>query len=157
MGRGVAGAIAFSGGLPLKESVKEEINKNKSPFKKGDVFISSSGFMNKRGIKNVYHAVTMDYPGGITDIETICKLTQKVFDLAIANGVKSIALPGLGCGIGRLDVNSIANKIAQIALRYEGQININIVDANPNYINAFKKHLKIQAIFEDQFVEKEKE
>jgi len=142
MGAGVAGAIARAGGQPLLDSVTEVVKKS-GPFKTGQVYISNSGFLLKRGIQKVYHAVTMDYPGGNTPLDTIAPLLRLVFDTALKNGVESIAFGGMGCGIGGLSKSQVAKVMATVVESYHDQLKIVVVDMNPEFIEAFKQNTSI--------------
>lgn len=150
MGRGVAGAIAFSAGVSnqhngtnIKEIVKKVIEEE-GPFQLGDVYVSDSGLLKRRGIKYIYHAVTMQFPGGITPIRCISPLLKKVLDKALLNNLESIAFGGLGCGIGGLDKSEVALRMASVAQEYHNRIKITVVDTSEEFINSFKKHINIK-------------
>jgi O-acetyl-ADP-ribose deacetylase (regulator of RNase III) len=143
MGAGLAGAIARSGGDLLREAVRKVVDENGSPFQVGEVYISDSGLLKRRGVKEIYHAVTMQFPGGRTSLDTVPKLLRSVLDTAMKNGLKSIAFGGLGCGIGGLDKSQVAMRMASIAEQYNGQIEITVVDQNPDFVEAFKKCVSV--------------
>lgn len=156
MGAGVAGAIAKSAGtsqsqfgVNIHEIVAEVVDKE-GPFESGDVYISNSGLLMRRGIKYIYHAVTMKYPGGFCSISTVDKLTNRVINRALENNLKSIAMGGLGCGIGGLDKETVAKKMASICEGYAQQIDIHIVDISEKFIEAFKKNCSINLQTHDQ-------
>ncbi len=142
MGAGVAGAIARSGGLLLLENVNRVVDES-GPFNLGDVYISDAGLLKRRGVKFVYHAVTMKFPGGRTSIGTIEPLLKKVLDTAIANDLKSIAFGGFGCGIGGLSKEEVAKRMAHISQGYNASIDIYVVDTREDFINEFKNNLSI--------------
>ena len=143
MGKGVAGAIARSGGDLLKSHVKNII-KDQGPFKRGQVYVSDAGLLKRRGIKLVYHAVTMDFPGGYTSYSTVCEVLKNTLDKAISDGIKSIALGGLGCGIGGLDKAIVAQQMAVIIQSYSDRLDITVVDKNFEFIDSFKKSLSVE-------------
>jgi O-acetyl-ADP-ribose deacetylase (regulator of RNase III) len=132
MGRGVAGAVAFAGGKALTDDVWR-ICKAGS-YKEGDCYISMPGELGKRGITAIYHAVTMEYPGGRTSLEFVGKAMRNTLDAAIRNGVKHIAFPGLGTGVGALNLKSVAIKMTEIARSYEDKIDITICDNNAQFV-----------------------
>jgi O-acetyl-ADP-ribose deacetylase (regulator of RNase III) len=148
MGAGVAGAIAKSAGYSDSKfsvdihKIVRDVIKSQGPFEAGDVYISDSGLLKRRGINYLYHAVTMKYPGGLCSISTVDKLTRNVCETAIANNLKSIAMGGLGCGIGGLDVESVANRMSSLVISYINNIDVYIVDINPNFIKAFKQNFE---------------
>lgn len=150
MGAGVAGAIAKSAGLSkethgtnILEIVKKVVQ-SEGPFDVGDVYISDSGLLKRRGIKFIYHAVTMKYPGGLCSVGIVEKLTKKVIEKAIANDLKSIAICGLGCGIGGVDATIAGKIMSNILTGYNSLIEINIVDANKKFIDACKNQINIK-------------
>lgn len=134
MGAGVAGGIARSGGELLKKSVKEACNQKGKPFDQGDIYISDSGLMKRLGIKKVYHAVVMKYPGGPTSFDIVNKLCRSVISLAMKNEVKSIAFPGLGTGIGRLDKRIVAANMTRILESYSDSIDVTLTDLDDAFI-----------------------
>ena len=149
MGAGVAGAIARSAGLSdspngvnIRKIVKEVVD-NSGPFDVGDVYISDSGLMKRLGVKKIYHAVTMKFPGGRTSLGTIGPLLRNVLETAISNGGKSIAFGGLGCGIGGLSKEEVAREMALVSQEYNGRISIHVVDMNEGFIEEFKKNLSV--------------
>lgn len=142
MGAGVAGAIARSGGDLLRENVGKVVEQE-GPFQVGDVYVSDAGLLKRRGVTYIYHAVTMQFPGGRTSLGTIPNLLRRVLDKAIASGLQSIAFGGLGCGIGGLDKTEVAHRMAVVAQEYDQRIKIQVVDTNEDFIEAFKKCLSI--------------
>jgi O-acetyl-ADP-ribose deacetylase (regulator of RNase III) len=133
MGRGVAGAIAAAGGKKLTDDVWRICKSNS--YKEGDCYISSSGELGKRGIQAIYHAVTMVYPGGRTSLDFVGKAMRATLDAAIQNGIKSIAFPGLGTGVGALNPKSVAIKMTTIAKAYEDKIDITICDIDEQFVS----------------------
>lgn len=144
MGAGVAGAIARSGGDLLRANVKKVVDEG-GPYEAGDLYISDAGLLKRRGVKFVYHAVTMKFPGGYTSLGTIGSLLRKVLETAISTGQKSIALGGLGCGIGRLSKQEVAKRMAHISQDYDAQIEITVIDTSEEFIKAFLDNLSIKA------------
>lgn len=150
MGAGVAGAIARSAGISKQHhgtnilEIVKEVVKNEGPFDVGDVYISDSGLLKRRGIKYIYHAVTMRYPGGLCSLSVIERLTKKVIERAIENDLKSIAICGLGCGIGGVD-SEVAGKImSNILIGYRPYIKIVVVDLNTKFIEAVKTQINFK-------------
>jgi O-acetyl-ADP-ribose deacetylase (regulator of RNase III) len=64
----------------------------------------------------------MTYPGSLCSIGVVPKLTEKVMELAIENNVRSIALCGLGCGIGGLMYEDVAKSMSSVVSSYAGKI-----------------------------------
>lgn len=143
MGAGVAGAIARSGGDLLRQAVKKVVDNNGMSFQTGDLYISDAGLLKRRGVKEIYHAVTMQYPGGRTTLGTIPALLARVLETAIANKIESIAFGGLGTGIGGLDKTEVAKRMAHVSQDYAGQIKMHVVDLDAGFIESFKQNLSI--------------
>jgi len=144
MGSGVAGAIARSGGDLLKENVAKVVREG-GPYEAGELYISDAGLLKRRGVKLVYHAVTMKFPGGQTSLNLIGDLLRKVLETAISTGQKSIAFGGLGCGIGRLNKEEVAKRMAHISQDYDAKIDITVIDINEGFVREFLKNLSIKA------------
>ncbi len=132
MGAGVAKSIALAGGQELVDEVKFKC-KLEGGYRAGSFFTSTSG--NMKNFKKVYHAVTMDYPGGMTSLEIIKQCVIKTLDQAIVDGITSIAFPGLGTGIGKLDAKIALETMFHIFLQYEEKIDIYFIDVNRKIID----------------------
>lgn len=137
MGKGVAGAIGQAGGPELRNAVRRICEAN-GGYKEGDCYISPSGDLANRGIKAVYHAVTMEYPGGPTSTHIVAQAMRNTLNAAVANGVKSIAFPGLGTGVGQLNPQQVASIMVSIAESYAPSIAITIIDIDKVFIDCAK-------------------
>jgi O-acetyl-ADP-ribose deacetylase (regulator of RNase III) len=99
MGGGVAGAIRKTGGAEIEaEAVK------KGPIAIGEAVATGAGRL-KAGY--VIHAavMAMDFK---TDAEKIRRATRSSLEAADRLGVKSLAFPALGTGVGRFPVTEAA-------------------------------------------------
>ncbi|MEJ7556295.1 MAG: ADP-ribose-binding protein [Aquificaceae bacterium] len=94
MGGGVAGVIKRFGG---EEIEKEAVSK--APIPVGSAVLTSAG---KLPFKGVIHAPTMEEPAMETTEEKVRKAVRAVLELADRMGFESIAMPGMGTGVGRL-------------------------------------------------------
>ena len=143
-GAGVAGAIARSGGDAIKNAAKKAYTDNGKPFEPGEVYITDAGLMKRLGIEVVYHGVVMKFPGGPTSLEIVSKVCRNIIHLCMINGVKSIAFPGLGTGIGRLDVRSVAKRMVSILEPYSDSTDITLTDLNGSFISSVREFLKAE-------------
>jgi O-acetyl-ADP-ribose deacetylase (regulator of RNase III) len=111
MGGGVAGAIKRAGGKVIEdEAVKQ------APIPIGEALVTRAGRLNA---KYVIHAAVMgmDFQ---TDAEKIQKATHNSLVQAVEFGIKSIAFPALGTGVGgfpmdecaRIMINEVHNFIS---------------------------------------------
>jgi len=109
MGGGVAGAIKRKGG----QSIQEEANKI-SPIPVGEAAVTGAGNLKA---KYVIHAVTMalDFK---TDEETIRQSTANTLNRAEEYKIKAIAFPALGCGVGRLPIETAAKVMSQVVFSH---------------------------------------
>jgi len=138
MGAGLAGALARSGGKLLREEAREHCKKY-GPFPAGSCYETDPGLLKRRGIRKIYHAVTMDFPGQASSIENVVNSLQATLTRALIAGIESIAIPGLGTGIGGLDTTQVAQRMVSVLKPYRGQMQIIIIDRNKDFIEAFKK------------------
>lgn len=94
LGTGVAGAIAKRGGGEIQEECHEIVRKG-GPLKVGGAAITGAGNLQAR---YVIHAAAMgDSP--VTP-ESIRNATRSALELAESHGIRSLAFPVLGTGIG---------------------------------------------------------
>jgi O-acetyl-ADP-ribose deacetylase (regulator of RNase III) len=111
MGGGVAGAIKRAGGKVIEdEAVK------KGPIPIGEAIITKAGNLNA---KYVIHAAVMgmDFQ---TDAEKITKSTRNSLLRANELGIKSIAFPALGTGVGGFPLDECA-RIMNEEVVYHGK------------------------------------
>jgi O-acetyl-ADP-ribose deacetylase (regulator of RNase III) len=92
MGGGVALAIKAAGGEVIE---KQAIAK--APIPVGTAISTSPG---KLHTGFVIHAPTMEQPAQIIPPENVVKATYAALDLGTRLGAKSIAIPGMGTGVG---------------------------------------------------------
>jgi O-acetyl-ADP-ribose deacetylase (regulator of RNase III) len=94
LGTGVAGAIAQRGGGEIQEECHEIVRKD-GPLEVGGAAITGAGNLKAR---YVIHAAAMgDLP--VTP-ESIRNATRSALELAESHGIKSLAFPVLGTGVG---------------------------------------------------------
>jgi len=98
MGGGVAGAIKRRGGREIEEEAME-----KGPVPIGDAVFTSAG---RLGCRYVIHAPTVEEPGGSSSLENVSKAMKAALRTAEYLKISSIAFPGMGTGVGGLDVRS---------------------------------------------------
>ena len=94
MGGGVAGVIKREGGSIIEEEAIKQ-----APIEVGKAVITTAG---KLPFKGVIHAPTMEEPAMETTEEKVRKAVRASLELADSLGFESIALPGMGTGVGRL-------------------------------------------------------
>lgn len=133
MGAGVARGIALAGGSDFCADVRK-IAMDGGPKEAGTVFLSPPGLLSRNHIKAVIHAVTMKYPGSPTSYSVVDSCLAAIFKTMAANGFNSVAMPGLGTGIGNLDRSVIAYRMVDVAKIYSRDVDIRIVDLDEMFI-----------------------
>jgi O-acetyl-ADP-ribose deacetylase (regulator of RNase III)/ADP-ribose pyrophosphatase YjhB (NUDIX family) len=108
MGGGLAGVIKKKGG----QSIEDEAVK-KGPIAVGEAVATKAG---KLKAKHVIHAATMALDHK-TDEHFIRSSCANALKCASELGLKSIALPALGCGVGRFPLVGAAKIMTQEVLR----------------------------------------
>ena len=134
MGGGVAGAIKRVGG---REIENEAIAK--APIHVGEAIVTTSGSL---PCKYVIHAPTMKQPAMRIPVENVKLATRAALELALQVNVKSIAIPGMGTGVGRVPVEDAAEAIVSIAKEFEKEFDeIILLDRNDDMISSFEKYI----------------
>lgn len=104
MGGGVAGAIKRAGGREIEEEAVK-----KGPIPVGEAVVTGAG---RLSCKYVIHAAVMG-PDLLTDEEKIRAATKNSLLRAEELGLKSIAFPALGTGVGRFPYAKAAEVMVQ--------------------------------------------
>lgn len=141
MGTGVAGALRQAGGTSIQDDAFR-LCKASGGFKEGDCYVSVPGELARSGVKAIYHAVTMERPGGRTSLDTVAKALRNALERAITDGVKRIAVPGLGTGVGALPKQSVANAMVRNAKRYSSKIEVVFADIDDEFIGYVNEALE---------------
>ena len=105
MGGGVAGAIKRAGGAEIEEEARLH-----APVPIGEAVATGAG---KLPIDYVIHTPTMERPAMLTSEEKVRAAMKAALTCAEREGVKAIAFPGLGTGVGGLR----ADKAAEIMMK----------------------------------------
>ena len=134
MGGGVAGAIKRVGGAEIEKEVV-----NRAPIVVGKAVSTSAGSL---PCKYVIHAPTMKRLAMRIGVENVRLATQAAFRLAKEMGLSSIAIPGMGTGVGGISHRKAAETIVKIAKEFEDSFEtIFLVDRNKEMIDSFNGSL----------------
>jgi O-acetyl-ADP-ribose deacetylase (regulator of RNase III) len=95
MGGGLAGVLKRRGGKIIEEEARKH-----APLPIGEAVITSAG---KLKAKYVIHAPTMVEPAGSTNPDNVYRATNAAIRTACDNKIKTIAVPGMGTGVGGLE------------------------------------------------------
>lgn len=142
MGGGVAGAILRAGGDQIQ---REALRKAPAPV--GKAVATTAG---KLKAKYIIHAPTMVRPAMSTNKENVELATRAALESADQLGVKSVAFPGMGTGVGGLNVEEAAETmVAEIKKHVESSTPLkNVVlvgfaaDLTQAFENALQKSLR---------------
>ena len=104
LGGGVAGAIRRAGGPAIQEECDAH-----GPIRVGEAAITGAGRMPTR---YVIHAASMSH-GGRTTRAALRSSMDDVFRLALANNVRTIAVPAVGTGIAGFPIDECARVMAE--------------------------------------------
>jgi O-acetyl-ADP-ribose deacetylase (regulator of RNase III) len=94
LGSGVAGAIRRAAGDEVEREAVAQ-----APWPVGDAVRTGPGRLAERGVRAVLHAAAMA-PGGPASAAAVAGATAAALRLAAAEGLRSLALPALGTGVG---------------------------------------------------------
>jgi O-acetyl-ADP-ribose deacetylase (regulator of RNase III) len=92
MGGGVAGVIKRAAGIEVEEEARRQ-----APIAVGTAVCTSGG---RTRFKGIIHAPTMSQPGMRIDPQNVALATRAALALADAEGFGSMAIPGMGTGVG---------------------------------------------------------
>jgi O-acetyl-ADP-ribose deacetylase (regulator of RNase III) len=133
MGGGVAGAIKRVGGAEIEKQAV-----SKGPIAVGKAVATTAGSL---PCKYVIHAPTMKQPAMRIGVENVKLATKAALELATSLKIKSIAIPGMGTGVGGVVTGIAAKAIVEIAKQYEDKIDkIMLVDRNSEMIEEFLRY-----------------
>lgn len=131
MGAGVAGALKRAGGQKIEdEAVK------KGPIPVGDVVETTAGDLKAQ---YVIHAAVMGQDLR-TDETKIRSATRKALKLAEDLGLKTIAFPALGTGVGGFPLEECAHVMLEEVTQYPGSLKVIFVLYSEESYQIFKTY-----------------
>jgi O-acetyl-ADP-ribose deacetylase len=120
LGSGVAGAIFRRGG----EVIQEECDAQ-APVPLGGAALTSGG---KLPAKFVIHAAAM-HPGGQVDEESLRAATRASLELARQHGLRKIAFPAVGTGVGGFSLQRCAEvMLGEVRSHLAGETSLETVE-----------------------------
>lgn len=132
MGSGIAGAIRRAGGVSIQDEAF--LKCSQVDYQPGDIYVTKAGTL---PYKQVLHLVTMKEPGGETSYDVVEKCLENLVAYCEVVGIKKIALPALGTGVGSLDKSKVANIFKEKLT--ESEIEFIVVDIDPLFIYNFEE------------------
>jgi len=129
--------------VPLNSVGGIEIEKeavSKAPIDVGKAIVTTAGTL---PCKYVIHAPTMKQPAMRIGVENVKLATKAAFALGVKLNLKSIAIPGMGTGVGGVPINDATRAIVKIAKEFEDKFEkIILIDRNDEMIKSFHQFLK---------------
>lgn len=134
MGGGVAGTIKRVGGIKIENDAISQ-----APIAVGEAIATTAGDL---PCKYVVHAPTMEQPAMRIGIENVKLATKAALEFALKTKLKTIAIPGMGTGVGGISSDDAAKEMIIIGKKYEDKFEkIIFVGYSDELANAFKKYL----------------
>lgn len=135
MGGGVAGVIRRAAG----EAVEKEAMAQ-APIPVGAAVMTSGG---KSPFKGIIHAPTMTRPAETIPAQNVRSATRAALVLAEEKQARSIALPGMGTGVGQVSPDAAAEAMIDVIRVFQaGSIrNVILIDVNPEMVAAWREAL----------------
>lgn len=130
MGGGVALAIKKKGGEDIEKEATE-----KSPIKVGEAIVTKAG---KLKCKYIIHAPTMEKPGMKIPLRNVRLAVKAALKLAKKLGVKTIAFPGMGTGVGGVSYEDAAKVMVEEFKKFEN-MEIRVIAFDEDLYKTFKK------------------
>jgi O-acetyl-ADP-ribose deacetylase (regulator of RNase III) len=137
MGGGVAAALSRRGGPSIQREAM-----SLAPIAIGAAVVTTAGNL---WAKHVIHAPTMEEPGEKVGIENVRRATRAALIAAAHHGFDTIALPGMGTGLGGVDPADAARAIVDElrAHRQPKPTTVYLVDLNEEILQCLEDALKL--------------
>jgi O-acetyl-ADP-ribose deacetylase len=135
MGGGVAGVIKRAAGPEVeKEAIAQ------APIPVGKAAASSGG---KTKFKAILHAPTMTEPSEHIPVKNVSLATRAALALADQKGYHTIAIPGMGTGVGAVEPAAAAQAMLDEIRSFKPSKlkKIILVDVNDEMVSAWRKAL----------------
>jgi O-acetyl-ADP-ribose deacetylase (regulator of RNase III) len=136
MGGGVAGVIKRAAGSEVDEEARRQ-----APIPVGSAVMTSGG---RTKYQAIIHAPTMPEPAMRIDPQNVAFATQAALALADARGFASVAIPGMGTGVGGVaHTDAAAMMIEEIRTFVPHALRtVVLVDVDPAMVQAWRDALK---------------
>ncbi len=135
MGGGVAAIIKQRGGKVIEDEAKKA-----APIEIGQAVLTTSGNLHA---SYVIHTPTMIKPTERTTPANVKIALVSALNVSEDKKLKSLAIPGMGTGVGKVSYDEAAEAIVGVLNRFDAQFlkKVYLVDLNDKMINAFEKAL----------------
>ncbi len=135
MGGGVAGVIKRFGGEEIEKEAMQ-----KAPIPVGSAVLTTAG---KLKFKGVIYAPTMEKPAMESSEEKVRKAVRASLELADSLGFETLAMPGMGTGVGGLPKELSAKAMPEEIKNFKPKNlkKVILVDIDPEMVQAWQKNL----------------
>lgn len=135
MGGGVAGVIRRAAGSHVEQEACEQ-----APINVGKAVLTTGGRTKFLGI---IHAPTMPEPAMRIPADNVALATRAALTLADEKGFVSLAIPGMGTGVGGVSTSLAARRMVEEIRRFSPTSlrEVILADIDPLMVEAWKKHL----------------
>ncbi len=136
MGGGVAGVIKRAAGSEVDEEAQRQ-----APIPVGSAVLTSGG---RTRYQAIIHAPTKSEPGMRIDSRNVVLATRAALALADAQGFTSVAIPGMGTGVGGVThADAAAMMMKEIRTFVPRSLqSVVLVDVNSAMVQAWREALK---------------
>jgi len=132
MGGGVAYYIKRAGGEIIEQEARRQ-----APIQVGEAVLTPAGKLKAR---HVIHAPTMKYPAMRIPAANARVATRAALDLAIKNGIKRVAFPGMGTGVGGVSYKEAASvMVDEIRKKLDRFDVVYLVGIDNDFVASFEK------------------
>ncbi len=145
MGGGVAGIIRRAAGSQVEDEARRQ-----APIPVGHAVLTSGGRTRFAGI---IHAPTMPEPAMRIPVQNVRLATRAALRLADEHGFVSLAIPGMGTGVGRVAPEEAAEGMVEEIRQFQPQSlqSVILVDIDPVMVLAWQAALSRPVALEDEF------
>ena len=145
MGGGVAGIIRRAAGSHVEDEARRQ-----APIPVGHAVLTSGG---RTRFEGIIHAPTMPEPAMRIPVQNVRLATRAALRLADEQGFVSLAIPGMGTGVGRVAPEEAAKGMVEEIRQFHPQSlqSVILVDIDPVMVRAWQSALSPPVALEDEF------
>ena len=135
MGGGVAGVIRRAAGSEVEKEAMDQ-----APIPVGHAVVTSGG---KTLFQNIIHAPTMPTPAMRIPADNVGKATRAALTIADEHGFSTIAIPGMGTGVGGVRPTDAAARMIKEIKSFVPRLltRVILIDVDPTMVNAWREAL----------------
>ena len=140
MGGGVAGVIRRAAGQVVEDEAKQQ-----APIPVGTAAVTSGG---RTKFKAIIHAPTMPHPAMQIPVQNVAMATRAALKTADEHGFQSIAMPGMGTGVGGVDYTDAAGLMVKEIREFSSRTlkSVILMDVDSAMVQSWQRELIAQAI-----------